>query len=121
MGIFSVRAKVYRGFPQADGSPTDVDLLVDTGATFSVLPREVLVRAGVTPVEQREILTVERNLLRRDLGYVGTEVAGRRVLSPVLFGEGQDFAVLGAVTLEIAGLAVHPERKELFARPSLLL
>ena len=121
MGLFSVRAKVYQGFPQGKGAPADVDLLVDTGATFSIVPRDVLVRVGVTPVEKREVLTVDRKLLRRDLGYVGIEVAGRRILSPVLFGEPEDFAVLGAVTLEIAGLVVDSERKELFARPSLLL
>ena len=64
---------------------------------------------------------MDRKLLKRDLGYVGIEVAGRRVVSPILFGEADDFAVLGAVTLEIAGLVVDPERKELSARPSLLL
>lgn len=121
MGIFTVRAKLYAGFPQAGGKPSDVEWLLNTGATFTVIPREMLNRLGVSPVETREILTVDRKPLRRELGYAGIEVAGRKVLSPVLFGEGEDFAVLGAVTLEIAGLAVDPERKELFARPSLLL
>ena len=121
MGIFSIAAKVYRGFPESDGAPTDVELLVDTGATFSVVPRDILLRAGVRAVEKREILTVDRKLLRRELGYVGIELAGRRVVSPVLFGEPDDFAVLGEVTLEIAGLRVDPKRKELLPRPSLLL
>ena len=121
MGILTVMVKVYHGYPQADGAPAEVELLVDTGATFSVVPRGVLSRLGVQPVERREILTVDRKLLKRDLGYVGIDVAGRRVVSPVLFGEGEDFAALGAVTMEIAGLVVDPERKELSPRPSLLL
>jgi len=121
MGVFSVVAKVYRGFPEADGTPADVELLVDTGATFSVIPRDILTRLGIQAAERREILTVDRKLLRRDLGYLGIEVAGRRVVTPALFGEPEDFAVLGAVTLEIAGLIVDPERKELSPRPSLLL
>ena len=53
MGIFSVIAKVYRGYPQADGTPAEIELLVDTGATFSVVPRNVLARLGVQPMEQR--------------------------------------------------------------------
>lgn len=121
MGVFSVSAKVYKGFPGADGAPAEVDLMVDTGATFSVIPRELLVRTGVKAVQQREILTIDRKLLKRDLGYVGIEVAGCQVWSPVLFGEAGDFPVLGAVTMEIAGLAVDPERKRLFPQPSLLL
>ncbi len=121
MGIFSVSAKLLREFPHGDGAPTAIDLMVDTGATFSIIPAELLARLGVKPVEEREILTADRRSLRRSLGYVGIEVAGRRVLSPVLFGEADDFPVLGAVTLEIAGLMVDPERKQLSARPSLLL
>jgi predicted aspartyl protease len=121
MGVFTITAKVYTNFPNGERAPAELELLVDTGATFSVIPRETLVRVGVKPVEKREILTVDRKLLRRDLGYVGIEVAGRRVLSPVLFGDGDDFAVLGAVTMEIAGLVVDPERKTLEPRPSLLL
>jgi len=121
MGIFTVPAKVYTGFPNGERAPAELELLVDTGATFSVVPREVLLRVGVKPVEKREILTVNQTLLRRDLGYVGIEVAGRRVLTPVLFGDSNDFAVLGAVTMEIAGLVVDPERKTLEPRPSLLL
>jgi predicted aspartyl protease len=121
MGIFRVPAKVYRGFPGTDGAPAEVELLVDTGATFSVLPRDLLTRTGVKAVQQRQILTIDRKLLKRDLGYVGIEVAGCQVWSPVLFGEPEDHAVLGAVTMEIAGLIVDPERKELLPRPALLL
>lgn len=121
MGIFTVPARVYTGFPNGERAPAEIELLVDTGATFSVVPRDVLTRVGVKPVEKREILTADRKLLRRERGYVGIEVGGRRVLSPVLFGEGEDFAILGAVTMEIAGLVVDPERKTLEPRPSLLL
>lgn len=96
-------------------------MLVDTGVTFSVIPRPVLVQLGVTAAEQREILTIDNKLLKRDLGYAGIEVGGKRVVSPVLFGEQSDFPVLGAVTMETAGLVVDPERKTLQARPSLLL
>ncbi len=121
MGIFSVAAKIYTGFPDGARAPAEVDLLVDTGATFSVIPRAILTRADVKAVEEREILTVDRKQLRRDLVYAGIEASGRRVLSPVLFGEADDFAVLGAVTLEIAGPVVDPEQKKLLPRPSLLL
>jgi predicted aspartyl protease len=121
MGIFSVAVKLYRGLPPSDGVPVEAQLMVDTGATFTVVPRAVLTKLGVSPVEKREILTVDRKPLQRELGYAGLEVAGRRVFTPVLFGEPDDFAVLGAVTLEIAGLVVGPERKELYSRPSLLL
>jgi predicted aspartyl protease len=121
MGIFSVGVKLYRGLPPTDGVPVEAELMVDTGATFSVVPRSILLKLGVNAVEKREILTVDRKTLHSELGYAGIEVAERRVFSPVLFGEPDDFAVLGAVTLEIAGLVVDPERKELYARPSLLL
>lgn len=121
MGIFSVSVRLYRGLPPADGVPLEAELMVDTGATFSVVPRPMLAKLGVHPVERREILTVDRKTLQRELGYAGIEVAGRRVFTPVLFGEPDDFAVLGAVTLEIAGLVVDPERKVLYTRPSLLL
>lgn len=121
MGIFTVPVKLLRQFPHGDGAPTMVELMVDTGATFTIVPSDLLTRLGVEPIEEREILTADRRSLRRCLGYVGMEVASRRVLSPVLFGEPGDFPVLGAVTLEIAGLVVDPEHKQLSPRPSLLL
>lgn len=42
--------------------------MVDTGATFTVVPRPLLSQLGVNPVERRQVLNADRKTLQRDLG-----------------------------------------------------
>ncbi|MFQ5879033.1 MAG: aspartyl protease family protein [Dehalococcoidia bacterium] len=121
MGFIRVPVKV---FAPADGhQPVEVEALVDTGANYSILPRQALESLGVTPLGRGRFRTIEGRPIERDVANVAIEVAGRRSLGmvPVIFGEPNDRPVLGVTALEMMGLAVDPARGELRPTEFLML
>jgi predicted aspartyl protease len=90
-----------------------VDALVDTGATFSKLPSELLRRIGVKPDFATVVELGDGRRLRRRVGYVRVGLLRKRALVPVMFGGRGEEPLVGATTLEIMGLAPDPVRKRL--------
>ncbi|MEX1255722.1 MAG: retroviral-like aspartic protease family protein [Dehalococcoidia bacterium] len=91
-------------------------LMVDTGATFTVLPPEVWQRIGVEAEFTRSLRTADGRVLDRQQGLAYIQINGSEGTVPVVEGSDGDIPVLGVTTLEILGLAVDPVRGEL--RPS---
>ncbi len=118
MGTFSFPLEI--GDPQ--GSRYEVtEALVDTGATFTVVPGVLLRRLGV-PRHARELFTLaDGQQVEKDVGHTWVRVDGRSVITLVVFGEPGDAALLGAYTLEGLGLGVDPSNKRLIPTPRLLM
>ena len=91
----------------------EVDLLVDTGAMFSIVPRQVLERCGITPVGRRRFTLANGDVIEREVGRALFTIGKTSEISPVIFGEQNDKPVLGAVTLETLGYEVDPITKKL--------
>ena len=105
MDQFKVEMRLY---PEASGSPQRVDVLVDTGAAYTVLPSPLLEALGYRPVRaQRVILAVGRAEEWR-LTQADVECEGRRTYTPILMGPASGPALLGATTLEELALGVDP-------------
>ena len=82
-----------------------VEMLVDTGATFTKGPRDLLERLGV-PVEST--YTAAGSRVERTRGRTVIRLQGREFPTPVTFGEDGEQSLLGAMALEDAMLAVDP-------------
>jgi clan AA aspartic protease len=112
MGVLSVRVQVAN--PSNGEHAIEQELLVDTGAYMSVLPRAVLEQLGIRPVTRRPFgLADGKTRIERDVGgalFTYGEYAG---VSPVVFGEESDKSLLGVLTLEALGLTVDPVKGEL--------
>src|SRR5207253_9683166 len=80
--------------------------LVDTGAFFSVAPREILSMLKVSPIREETVQFADGRKARWRVGEVRLEVDGRSVTTPVLFGKKRTQALLGAYSLEGLGLSV---------------
>ena len=107
MGMTEVRVRVVN---LADASRcAEVDLIVDSGAIYSVVPAGVLRRIGVAP---REVQAFGLSV-RRPVGDVRYEVGDRSGAAPVIFGRRGDASLLGVVTLEALGLRLDPLRRRL--------
>jgi predicted aspartyl protease len=120
MGTFSVTVTVAH--PTEPGKAVRVDLLVDTGATISFVPAEVLASLGIAPRgPEREFETAAGAVIRRRLGVASLAVDGQETITPVVFGEPGDATVLGAVALESLGLIVDPMARRLIPRRFLAL
>ena len=108
MGLFHVAA-VLTG-------PTGVvatrELLVDTGATFTVLPKTVAMALGLVTLREQPLRIAGGRREVWPLAEVRIELAGRAVTTPCLIAPAGQ-ALLGAVTLESLCLAVDPIARRL--------
>ncbi|MGC8582830.1 MAG: aspartyl protease family protein [Thermoproteus sp.] len=119
MGVFTVKARVW-AVGRTSGA-VEVDLLVDTGATYTVLPASLLARLGVAPLRTVRLRLADGRVVERELGEVGIEVEGLRAsATPVVFGE-EGIYLLGSVTMEQLGLAPDPVEKRLKPVEALLM
>ena len=110
-GVFKVRARVWNPFD--DSKEAVVDLVVDTGATYTVLPSGLLKGLGIKPTRSVKLRLADKRVLERPLGEVGVEIEGYTAsATPVVFGEEGVF-LLGSVTMEQLALAPDPVEKKL--------
>jgi len=113
-GVFKVRARVWNPFD--DSKEAVVDLVVDTGATYTVLPSGLLKGLGIKPTRSVKLRLADKRVLERPLGEVGVEIEGYTAsATPVVFGEEGVF-LLGSVTMEQLALAPDPVEKKTEAR-----
>ncbi len=97
----------------------EVELLVDTGALYSIVPAKVLRELGVEPREKLNFELADGRTIERNVGEARFYYDGRDAASPVIFGEEGDAGILGVVTLEAMGLEVDPVRHQI--RPTRLI
>ena len=90
-----------------------VRFLVDSGAVYSVLRRPDWQALGLKPERELEFVLADGTALTRGVNECLFELEGRRVTSPVVLGETEDEALLGAVTLETLGFMLNPLSRKL--------
>jgi predicted aspartyl protease len=110
MGAFRITVEV--GDP--DGQRfVPVEMLVDTGATFTKAPRELLEGLGV-PVESTYTAELaDGSRIERTRGRTMIRLERKEFPTPVTFGEAGEQSLLGAMALEDAMLAVDPHTQRL--------
>ena len=109
MGRFAVRATLIG----PTGLTEDLDLLVDTGATFSVIPTAVANRLGLRVRRQQPVLIAGG---RRDVWPVAEirmAVGGRDDIPTLCFITDEGPILLGATILESLCVAVDPVARRL--------
>lgn len=88
-------------------------MLVDSGASSSVIPASVLRDIGVRPSGTEVFRLVDGRRIRRQVGAVWFRVGRRRAASGVIFGRRGDQTLLGVVALEELRLTIDPKAGEL--------
>ncbi len=84
---------------------------LDTGATWTVLPAEVVAQLGLTAVRQQSVTLDGGERVTYPAGQVAIQLNGEEVITVFLAGRPRCLALLGAVALEEFGLAPDPVRK----------
>jgi predicted aspartyl protease len=97
MGQFWLRVKIAH--PTDASRFGEIDLLVDTGATLSGVPRELLERLGVSRLSRRAFVADGRTIERETAGAL-VLVNGSEAHVTVVVAEPGDGHLLGATTLE---------------------
>jgi len=94
---------------------TEAEFLVDTGATYTVVPASVVEKLGIEPERDVELVLADGKVMKRRVGTVVFEMGGQSVYTPVILGRKEDSYLLGAVTLEEMGLAINPLTRKIYS------
>lgn len=92
---------------------TDLELLVDSGSTYTWVSKDILERLGIERIGEREFKTIEGRLPKRHIGMGIIELMNRKAPTILVFAEEGDAEVLGVHALEGLGLELDPVTKQL--------
>jgi len=97
-----------------------LDALVETGATYTWIPRPVLEKLGIASAFKREFLLADGRRIQRDVAQVVARINGQSLHTLCIFGDEGSDPLLGMVTLEEFGLGVDPVNRKLIPVPGFL-
>ncbi len=118
MGTFSVQIQVG---DLASNLYVDVEALVDTGASDTVLPQAILTQLEITPMDRSRYRLADGRIIEYDVGEARIRIDGSERTALVVFGSEGTAALLGATTLELFHLSVDPVEQRLNPVPGLLM
>jgi predicted aspartyl protease len=118
MGLAVLEIEV--GNPAKPSVTEPIEFLIDSGAIYSVVPADVLVRLGIQPLTEQQFRLAIGTTITRKKGIALYKRGDRIGGADVIFGEEGDSVLLGAFTLEALGLALDPLRRELHPLPMVL-
>jgi clan AA aspartic protease len=118
MGLTHVRARIAN--PARPTRTASVRFLVDSGAVYSLVPATILRRLGIRPHSTRTFMLADGTEITRRMGDAIFRLDDQRAASPVIFGEDDDAALLGTVSLESLGLLLDPMKRVLRPLPMVL-
>ena len=98
-----------------------MDALVDTGASITSMPSSILNELGVEPVASERFRFAQGEVRTMQIGYTWLRLAGKEILTQVLFNEENSPALLGALALEGAYLGVNPVEQTLIPVDGLMM
>lgn len=98
----------------------NVKFLVDSGATYSLLPKTVWEVIGLKPKRRLSFTLVDGTTVERSVSEAFVIFPQGEAHTPVILGEEGDEALLGAVTLEILGIVLNPFNRTLHPMRMLL-
>ena len=118
MGISYIQGTV-RG---PTGKQASVRFLIDSGATYSLLPEPVWQAIGLVPKREMEFVLADGTTVHRPVSECHLSLSQGDGHTPVVLGQpGDAEALLGVVTLEILGLVFDPFRRTLQPMRTLLV
>ncbi len=105
MGTFSIPVQVGDLYGRQF---VEVEAMVDTGASDTMVPRSILTQLGIEAMERYEFQLADSTVVEYDVGETRLRIDGRERTVPVIFGPEGTPPLLGATTLEVFRLGVDP-------------
>lgn len=110
MGVFNWLIRL----DSLDGERSlEIEAMVDTGASYTIVPASMLNDLGVDPIDKISLVLADGRPVEYDIGEARATISGRSIPTLVVFGENNTRALLGAYTLEGLRLAVDPTHSRL--------
>ena len=103
MGETRIHFKIYG----VNGQATELEAIVDTGATFSKIPKSVAAKLGLQAKYETDVELGDGRIIGRKLALVDMEI--EEVRRPVLVAIGEEEKpLIGYTALELLGFKVNP-------------
>ena len=119
MSTFTVKAIIWN--PTNPINRVEVELVVNIGTTYTVIPTSTLNKLGINPTRTVQVMLADNRVIEKPMGEVGIEIEGYRAsATPAIFGD-EGINLLGSVTMEQLGLAPDPVLKRLRPTEALLM
>ncbi len=90
------------------GTQARVNFLVDSGATYTLVPAEEAQALGLQPKRTVAFSLADGTTIERRVSECHLALPQGEGYTPVILGEPGDEALLGAITLEELGLVLNP-------------
>ena len=119
MGFTTVEVSLHN--PEKPAECRAVNLLADSGAMYSIIPRQILDDLRIKPRWRRKFSLANGQKIERDGSGALYRIGEYEGHAPVIFGEEGDQSILGVTTLEALGLQVDPVTQQLKPTELLLL
>lgn len=111
MGLTNVKVRVSN--PSDKSLSKEVGFLVDSGAFYTFVDKEVLKGLGIKPETTREFVLANGDYVKRRVGIARFVYKKNIGGAPVVFAEKGDENLLGATALESMGLMLNPFKREI--------
>jgi len=118
MGTFREKVKIAN---PSNGISQEIQMVVDSGATYSQVPSSLLTRLKIDRKYKRKLKIAIGKVVERDAGEISLSIKDETLTTLVIFGDEGSEPLLGAVSLEQFGLAIDPVNKTLLPVPELML
>lgn len=118
MGVFRCPVTVS---PVTGPGSRMTEAIVDTGASYTVIPGPLLHQLGIQPKRTDTFMLADGTQHEETIGEARVTVSGRDAVTPVVFGSDQALPLLGAVTMQELNLAVDPKGERLVPGTAYLL
>jgi len=112
MGMTTVTIKIKN--PANPKKTFESEFLVDSGATYTVVPASILEKLGIAVKGEEAFSLADGRIIKRKVGNALFEYKGVERAAPILFGQKGDSLLLGAFTLEALGLTLDPFKRKLY-------
>src|SRR5208337_692713 len=109
MGIMFVEGTVTG----PTGKHATLKFLVDSGATYTLLPKKVWRAIGLNPLDSVTCILADGTEVKRRVSDCQITLPQGQRYTPVMLGEEGDEALLGVVTLEEFRLVLNPFTRQL--------
>ena len=110
LGIFRVDFTLRN---PSSGQSRALNGLVDTGASYTIIPAAILEQLGVMPLRWVRVRYADGSFAELGLGEAQMELEGMTSTVQVLFGPSGDTFLLGAMALEAFALAADATNRRL--------
>ena len=111
MGITFVKLSVSN--PANKKLAKEVRFLVDSGAFYSFVDKQILKQIGIKPEGTKEFILANGEYIEREVGIARFDYKESSGGATVVFAEHGDENLLGATTLETLGLMLNPIKREI--------